>query len=369
MLFIALKNLFQEKTRFIISVGGVSFSVLLIIILQGLYQGWNYKMGEYIRTLPVDLWVSQKGSTDMFHSISILALSGKETIEQIAGVEKASAFNGRRFEIKVNEKEAMTYLVGYDPDSGIGGPARIIEGKPKPDNGEIIVDRVFADNNKAKIRDTIPISGENFKIVGLSDGGNLITFSYSFITKEDADRIFKLGEVANYFMVKLSDNNDQDSVARQIESSVDDSIVFTRAQFVESNTVLIRETFLPIILVLLLIGIAVGIAVIGLTIFTSTIEKSREYGVLKAIGVTNSQLYVIVIEQALAAGVVGYFIGLVLALGLNLFVGRFVPEFITLFRVIDMVWIFGVTLLMAILAAFIPSRRIAHINPAEVFKS
>lgn len=368
MIFIALKNLFQEKVRFLISVGGVAFSVLLIIILQALYQGWNYKIGEYIRNLPVDLWVSQEGSKDMFHSISVLDLSEKGTIEQIDGVEIVSAFNGRRFEVKVNDKEAMTYLVGYDTSSDIGGPSKVIDGTNKPTNGEIIVDRVFADNNKVKIGDTIPISGEDFKIVGLSDGGNLITFSYSFITKEDADRIFKLGAVANYFMVKLDDKNAEESIARQIESSVDDSSVFTKDEFVQNNTAIVRETFLPIILILLLIGVIVGISVIGLTIFTSTIEKSREYGVLKAIGVRNKQVYLMVLEQALVTAVVGYLIGAVIAFGLGYFVVNFVPEFVTHFRAIDFIWIFFLTLLMAGIAAFIPIRRIASINPAEVFK-
>ncbi|WP_353748366.1 FtsX-like permease family protein [Paenarthrobacter sp. YL] len=77
----------------------------------------------------------------------------------------------------------------------------------------------------------------------------------------------------------------------------------------ENNTNIVRDTFLPIILVLLLIGIAVGMTVIGLTIFTSTIEKAREYGVLKAIGVSNRQLYTVVVEQAVTAAVLGYLLG------------------------------------------------------------
>ena len=369
MLFIALKNLFQEKTRFIISVGGVSFSVLLIIILQGLYQGWQNRMGEYIRELPADLWVGQEGSRDMFHSVSILASSEEEKIKNIPGVSQVASFSGRQVEFHINGKEAPTFLVGYDASEGVGGPLRIVEGKAVPDSGEIIIDRVFAENKNIKVGDQLPIADEKFKVVGIAEGGNIVLYQYSFITKEDAQRLFKLQDITNYFLVKLTASADKDTVTREIESLVSGSNVFTKEEFIDNNTEIINETFLPIILVLVFIGFAVGVAVIGLTIFTSTIEKSREYGVLKAIGVKNSQLYVIVIEQALVSGVIGYFIGLALALGLNLFVGRFVPEFITLFRVIDMVWIFGVTLLMAVLAAFIPSRRIAHINPAEVFKA
>src|SRR3990167_6948041 len=111
MIFIALKNLFQEKTRLFISIGGVAFSVLLIVILQGLYQGWQNRMGEYIRNLPADLWVGQEGSRDMFHSVSILSASDQEKISSIEGVSKASTFSGRQMELHLNGKEAATFVV------------------------------------------------------------------------------------------------------------------------------------------------------------------------------------------------------------------------------------------------------------------
>ena len=369
MINIALKNLFQEKTRLIISVGGVAFSVLLILILQGLYQGWSQRMGDYIRNLPADLWVGQEGSRDMFHSVSILSLNDQEKIRQIEGVADVTSFSGRQMKLYINGKEAPTFVVGYDTSASFGGPVRVVEGKSAPEDGEIIVDRVFSKNKKIKIGGTLPIASENFKVVGISEGGNLVLYQYSFITKEDAERLFKLKDITNYFLVRVDPNADKGVVANKIKSAISGSEVFTKEEFIANNTQMIRETFLPIILVLVLIGLAVGIAVIGLTIFTSTIEKSREYGVLKAIGVRNSQLYQIIIEQALVAGVIGYVTGAMLAFLLNVTIARFVPEFVTYFRAIDLAWIFGASLLMAILAAFIPIRRLAAINPAEVFKS
>src|SRR3989338_4933007 len=102
MIFIALKNLFQEKTRLFISIGGVAFSVLLIIILQGLYQGWSNRMGEYIRNLPADLWVGQEGSREMVHSGSILAEADKEKIENIEGVVSVATFSGRQMKLDIS---------------------------------------------------------------------------------------------------------------------------------------------------------------------------------------------------------------------------------------------------------------------------
>ncbi|NKR12324.1 MULTISPECIES: FtsX-like permease family protein [Paenarthrobacter] len=143
----------------------------------------------------------------------------------------------------------------------------------------------------------------------------------------------------------------------------------TKDRFVENNTNIVRDTFLPIILVLLLIGIAVGMTVIGLTIFTSTIEKAREYGVLKAIGVSNRQLYTVVVEQAVTAAVLGYLLGAGLALATSAAAGSLVPEFITEIRWLDAAWIFAVTLGMAVVSSLLPVRRLARIDPAEVFRA
>ncbi|HET8670420.1 MAG TPA: hypothetical protein VFM05_07260, partial [Candidatus Saccharimonadales bacterium] len=64
MLFLARKNLFQEKVRLFLSIGGVAFSVILMVMLMGLYQGISGKIAEYIRTVPADAWVKQAGTED-----------------------------------------------------------------------------------------------------------------------------------------------------------------------------------------------------------------------------------------------------------------------------------------------------------------
>lgn len=368
MLFLARKNLFQEKTRLLISIGGVAFSVLLIMILIGLYQGWNYKMGEYIRTIPADLWVEQAGGKDMFHSVSILPASAEENIQKIEGVEKVKAFSGRRVALEHNGREIIIYLVGYDERTG-AGPVRIVDGKSTPGSKEVIIDKKIANENKLKVGDKIEIGDIEFAIAGIAEGGDVVTLSYAFIDATEAKQLFRLPNIVNYYIVETKNGADKAQIASAIETLVQGSKVVTKDKFVEDNTELIRETFLPIIYVLVLIGIAVGIAFIGLTIFTSTVEKAKEYGVLKAIGMSNSQLYGIVIKQSLIAGFIGFMLGFGLTVLIAQIAGRFVPEFVSLIRAYDVTWIFLLTIFMAVIAAYMPVRRIAKIDPAEVFKA
>ena len=368
MLFIALKNLLQEKTRLLISVGGVAFSVLLILILLGLYQGFKYRMGEYIQSQEADFWIGDDKARDMFHSVSILPLEMKEKIESIDGVEKAEPFLSRQVVVDVGDTPEATYLVGYDKETGAGGPSKMVDGKGAPEEGEIIVDKVFADNQKLSIGENLKIGEDGFKVVGISEGTNLVTFQYSFISRADAERIFNMRSSTSYFLIRTTPGADEELIHRKLSDNIKGITVFSKEEFIERNTEFIEETFLPIVAVLLVIGFVVGVIVIGLTIFTSTIEKSQEYGVLKAIGVRNLQLYQIVFAQSLFAGLVGFTLGSILAFVVNFGIVRLVPEFITLFRPIDFVWILLASLVMSLIATYIPIRRIANINPAEVFK-
>lgn len=367
MFLIAWRNLFQEKIRFLISVGGVAFSVMLIMVLVGLYRGWNNKLGEYIRTAPADIWVMQKGSEELFHTPSLLPLNLGDKLTKIKGVESAKPFNARRMAVSANGEAFQLYIVGYDPANSAGKPARVVQGKTIPGSGEIIVDR--SQSKKLKIGDNVNAAGRELKIVGFSEGGDLIITSFAFTLPEELNKIQKLPARVNNFWVTVKPGADKNNIIRDIESVFPDVDAVTRDQFVRSNTKIVSDSFLPVILALLIIGVAVGIAVIGLTIFTSTIEKSKEYGVLKAIGMRNGQLYTIVVQQALIAGVIGYGIGTGLAFGLGATVSRYVPQFVSQIRLFDVGWIFLLTVAMAVIASYIPIKRIAKIDPAEVFKA
>lgn len=351
------------------SIAGVAFSVLLIMILQGLYQGWSNKIGEYIRTIDTDFWVTQGGSEDMFHTHSVLSATIRGNLEQVNGVASAKPFRGRRVAYMFNDEDVNMYLVSSDAENDTGKPGKIVKGKSLPEPGEIIVDRVAANIKHIKIGDTLPIPTKPLKVAGFSEGGDVVTFSFAFINQVDAEEIFKTPGSVNYFLVTVSAGEDKNAAAQSITSQFPNLSVFTKQEFVANNTKIISDTFLPVILALLVIGVIVGIAVIALTIFTSTLEKAKEYGVLKAIGISSGKLYLVVVEQALLSGLIGFVIGGVLTYLAQAILSERIPQFATEITAFDVGWIFALTLLMSIIAAYIPIRRINKIDPAEVFKA
>lgn len=370
MFFIALKNLLQEKTKLAISIGGVAFSVLLIVIINGVYQGFNEKMGAYPKSIPADLWVEQKGVGDMYHTLSFLPDNLETQLSNIDGVAQADKYLGRQVMFDLNDKDQSLFIVGVDPLSGTTKPYKMEEGNwQNLQDGEIIIDKVMAKNQNLQVGDILDINGEQLEISGISSGGNLISFQYAYVTYDQAKTMFNLGNKVNFYLIKLAPGADSLTVKANIEENVEEVSVLTRDEFVDSSRKVVTDSFLPIVAVLVVIGLVIGIAVIGLTTYSAAIEKSREYGVMKAIGLNNSQLFKMVIIQSLFSGIIGYFIGIGLAYITSIVSENAVSSFVTEIRTFDLLWVFGATIGISIVASYIPMRRITSIDPAEVFKN
>lgn len=370
MFFIALKNLFQEKTKLAICIGGVAFSVLLILIMNGLYQGWNVKMGAYPESIPADLWVEQKGVGDMLHALSFLPDNLKPQLEGVQGVSAVNIYLGRQTIFNMNGKDQSLFIVGFDPGNGIGKPYKMKEGDwQELKKGEIIIDEVFAKEEGLEIGNQLSINNIDLKVAGISTGGNLVSFQYAFVTLTQAREMFNLGQMVNFYLVRVGEGVDIKAVGNEIERKIESVNVLTKEEFVSKTREMLEDTFLPIIYVLVIIGLIIGIAVIGLTTYSATIEKSREYGVMKAIGITNRQLFRLVVIQSLTAGIIGYILGVGFSVLAAYLAENYVSGFVTQLRSLDLFWVFGATILMSLIAAYIPMKRIFSIDPAEVFKS
>jgi putative ABC transport system permease protein len=146
-------------------------------------------------------------------------------------------------------------------------------------------------------------------------------------------------------------------------------IIKTPDEIAKSNEKVIEDSFLPIIALVVFIGLIVGAVVMGLTIYSATLEKIREYGVMKAIGVTNNKLFRIVFQQALIISVFGFIAGIILFYLTKLITFFAVPTVNFDIGLSIYFFIFGLTILISILSSSIPILRISKIDPASVFRA
>jgi len=373
MLLVARKNLLTEPTRLAISVGGVAVSVFLIGILLSLYRGWNEKVGEYVEAVPADLWVASEGATDFIYAASVLPENAGTLLGLLPEVDTVGPLIVRPVEVtKAGDpgNDFDVQLVGYDPEIGLGGPLEIVAGKSPPGPGEVVVDKETSDRYGIDIGDRLLRGAQSLTVVGKSSGGDFVFTQVGFVTLDTAVDFLKLDRETQrtFFLLTLQDPTETGAFAQRLEAAAPGVIFFTGEEFADKTRERILGNILPMLIVVLVIAFVVGLSVSGLTIYTATIEKSREYGILKAEGFTNAFLYRVVLEQSLVTSVLGFFIGAGATVLIAPYAQDLVPQFVVFVRWQDLLGITGATLLMGIIAAFIPVRRLAQIDPVTVFK-
>lgn len=388
MLLLARNNLFSERMRLLISVGGVALAVFLIALLLSLYRGWDQKVGGFVEDSNVDLWVASEGAEDFLTAASLLPTEGEEA-EQATTYLNAHAFvdewspmivrlmKGVRVDRVSDGGEALgttmdVHLIGFDPETRLGGPIEIVEGKDVPGPGEVIIDERLSERYGVDVGDVLRAAGRDWTVAGVSKGGDFVATQTVFVRHDEAAESMRIKGATTFYAIKVREGQDPHKLETDIEDLAKENgapvVAFTREEFASNTRDRILNNILPILFMVLALAFIVGLAVAGLTIYTATIEKAREYGILKAVGFENTYLYRLVFEQSAITAVLGFIVGVGLTLAVEPFATDIVPQFVLFTRWQDVLMVAGATVVMALLAAYIPVRRLAQIDPTTVFK-
>lgn len=368
MILLAIRNLVSEKTRFAFSAAGIGFAVFLITVLLGLYQGWNNKVGGFVEEVDADAWVAREGTTDFINAASIVPRSMIEETEQREGVAAVYPMIVRPMQFFEGDKKVETHLIGYDVASGVGGPLDIIKGRGDPAAGEIVIDDVLSRTSGVGVGDVLTSGEHSLEVVGIATGGNFAFTQAGFTSIEGASDLLDMGDLVTFLLVDLEEGAASEDFAVAVQSDTPGITVFTSSEFASATRSRILDNVIPILVLIVGLAFVVGIAITSLTIYTATIERSREFGIMKAIGFNNFDLYRLVILQSCITGLLGFVFGVLLTLILSRFIDRVAAQFLVLVRAQDIALVLVATIIMAALAAIVPARRVGAVDPAVAFK-
>lgn len=363
---VARRNLLAERGRFVMSVAGVAFAVLLVLIILSLYRGWS-GASNLFRELPGDIWLAQAGTTDPFRASSLLPAGRDEELAQIAGVQAVLPTYARRIGFEHNGEELDVFFLSLAAPEGLPLSESVQE-RFFPGKGQVIVDAVLAKRAGLSVGDTITVLGHELVVERITPGGNPI-FELGLLNAADAESLLAQPGFVNFYVLATAAGADLAAVAADAQEIVAASEASTSDEFADSMSRLVNQGFLPVVGVLVALGLAIGGAVIALTTYTATIEKARDFGVLKAVGASNAFVYRIVVAQSLIIGVFGSVLGVGASALAATLIKRGVPEFVTDLRVGDAAEVFAAAVLVSILAAYVPVHRINRIEPAMVFRA
>jgi len=367
MLYLAWRNLSQNRIQFLLGVGGVALALLLMLALDALLAGSEEDLVAYIVQSEADIFVAQEGVKNMHMAASAISLRDMRLASHAQGVASASPILYTTSVIETPKADVLSYIIGFDPNEPLGGPQRLIAGTLNLNREEAIIDSAVARSQGLGLGDDIEILGERFTIVGLTKGLTNLLNSVTFIHLDDFQAL-RPGEAISYALLKVEAEYDPAQVAASIVARNRDVLALSQAEFAREERQIIKDMSVEVINIMNLSGLLIGLAVTALTLYTSTLRKRQEYGVLKAIGARNRHLYAVVIAQtvlSLALGFAGA-VGLVWLMGLIL--PLVIPGVGMTLTQAGLLRVILASLVIGVAAALIPAWQVARLDPAEVFR-
>lgn len=373
MASLAIKNLLYDKVRLVVTLTGVVFAVVLFSVQIGLFFGFKRATADVIDHSGADIWITGKDVSYLENGVRINEKKRYEALET-EGVEIADKYMVDFAQWKVaSGSEEGIMLVGFNPDTGLGGPWDLTAGSIKDlkQADTVIIDELYKDKLKVtELGQTVEILGKRARVVGFTRGIRTFTTSPAVFTSfKNAQTYRGLSENQMlYLLIKAKQGVDVETLKRNFSSRLKDVEVYTNAEFSTrtQNYWMFGTGAGVTVLIAAVLGLIVGVVVVAQTIYSATMDHLREFGTLKAMGASNGYIYRVIIKQAVISAFVGYMVGICIALT-AVYISQQGQTAIILPTPV-VIALFGLTLLMCICASLISINKVTHLDPAMVFK-
>ena len=370
---LAERNLFHDKVRLAVTVTGIVFSVVLIVVQLGLFIGFTTATSNLIDHSGADLWITSKNVPYVEQGVpfSERKLNQVRAVDGVADAQKIIA-HWTQWKRHDGGQESVQ-IVGISVDDPLERPWNLVEGRVEdlksPD--AVILDELYKQKLGVKrVGEVFEIGGYRARVVGFTRGIRSFTTSpYVFTSFKNAQDFTSMRQNQTLFiLVKVAPGADVEGVRHDLLDRVKDVEVFRTAEFSRMTTFYWMFTTGAGVAVLIaaVLGLVVGFVVVAQTIYATTVDHIREFGTLKAMGAPNSYVYKVIMKQAAISAVIGYVLGMMV----SIFVvqGSQKGGAAILMPVPMAVGMFFLTLAMCVGAALVSIKKVTRIDPAMVFK-
>lgn len=363
-MFLARRNLLQDSTRLALSIAGVALAVMLILLLNGFLDGMYRQIAAYLEHTPGSVIVAQEDITNLLGATSLLP-SGTAAAARGRGATVAPILS-QFVVLDLHDKKQPVYLVGYDPASG-GGPWRLATGHAPQTNYQVVFDRILAQRHGIALGSSVEMMDRTFTVVGLSEETASWMTSFIFIRKTAAEALWRTPGGTSFLLVTPPARMTPEALRDRL-TDLPGADALLKRDMIANDARLFARFFSAPLQLMIVIAFLVGTLVVGMVIYSATVERQREYGVLKAIGARNGLLYRTVVTQALGIASVGALVGVGAAFGIAQLIMSLRPQFLLVLEPAAVAWSLLAGLVMALVAALVPVRAIAGLAPAEIFR-
>src|SRR5262249_52074936 len=280
---LAAANVMHRKTRTAVSVLAVAVEVAMVMVLVGMANGTLNEIADRLQNVGADvLFQPPDASLILGATSAVMPMKYIDVMKtEVSGVKEVTpVLNWLVSQIGGVSRAVNLWAVDYPTFSTISGGLDIIEGHPLRDPNDLVMDTVLSNATGMKVGDVIPMLNREFKIAGIcraGAGGRL----YARI--EDIQDAIGTPDKASFFLVKGESSKNAEALANALQERFKGYKITPVAQVskaMQDNAVGLKEFKQA----LTSMAVVISFLVVLLAMYTTIIERTREIGILRAIG-------------------------------------------------------------------------------------
>ncbi|MEM2956250.1 MAG: ABC transporter permease [Candidatus Pacearchaeota archaeon] len=400
-LLLILRNFSRRKLRGWLTILGILIGIAAVVALISIAQGLQDSIARQFEKMGTNKLIIMPGSGGAFFGAfagTMLTEKDLSVVKNAEGVDIATEMFFKMGKIKFKDETKTTYIIGFPTDdkdgmdiilSMTGFEAEKGRQLKEGDRDKVVIgyrywsgeNAIFSKN--IKLKDKVQIEGRDFEVVGLIKRiGNPEDDAQVYIPIKTAREIFDESDEITYIYVQTKEGYTPNKVAEIIKKDLRDSrdekegeetfSVQTFEQLMaQFNQILgvVGSVLVIIALISLIVG---GIGIMN-TMYTSVLERTREIGIMKAVGAKNWQIMWLFILESGFYGVIGGAIGVALGFAMGK-AGELVAASAgyPILKVAFPLWLIFGSLLFAFLVGAIsglaPARTASRLKPVEALR-
>ena len=380
---LGFKNLIRRPTRTVLTVLGVAIAIAVLYSLFEFQQGYQSRLKGELGALGAHVMVVPKGCP--YEAATIALHGGKwprymdesllDKVKANPGVAEAA---GVIMDAVFPPGGQSVIMLGIDEDYMKLRPAWKLRGSWFTSDSSIILGPSVAEDSKLEPGDlwTLPEKNETLRVSAVLGRTNTQDDGFVFMPRRTLQRISGLEGKLVLILIKAMTVDQTDALVASLKADEVDMNVFPLSELLGTISALMASTRVFVSAIILIAIILGGVGVLN-TVLMAVFERTREIGMMKAMGGSRSDMFKLVWAETMLTTLLGGLVGVGLAVVSSRLVEAIIRGMIPYapkgsligFSLPTMLFCIGLSLLLGLLAGFYPAFRAASIKPIEAIKT
>lgn len=394
-LLLTLKGISHRPIRSWLTILGIVIGIMLVVVILTLSAGVKVAIGKQLQQFGNNLLIIVPGK----ESSIITGIFGGQKfkfsdildLEEIPGIKMAmpvdvgtlnAEYEGEKKAVLIHSSNWIRLKAIFEASRGV----KMAKGEWPRDEyiNEVVLGHLAGNSlfkNKVKVGDEVIIQSKIFRIAGILEPmGEQNDDNSFYMSWEMFHTISGAKPGAMSAIVEAHPGQNMDLIARQVrfklekQKEVNDFTVLTPGKTTQIVGGILK-TVESILLIIALVSLAVGAVGIMNTLYTSVLERTKQIGIMKAVGASDDAIMSLFLIESGIIGLVGGVVGILLGLALSFVIGYFgersgVPGLFSA-EAIDYFQLFVIliiTFITGVLSGIFPARQASRLEPAEALR-